>query len=327
VKKAMKKAAKKAPGKVAKKAPSRVPRPPNLPPRALPAFPLKALQALLPAAFAEDEGAGDVTSEATLDAAHRSKGALLCKEDGVLAGVPVLEAVFCHRGLAPRIEWLAAEGDAIRAGQILARVEGETRGLLVCERIILNFMQRLCGIATASRRFAEAAGGIDGKARVLDTRKTLPAYRELDKYAVAAGGGVNHRMGLHDQILIKDNHAAACGSVRAAVDRAAKRFGRAYKIEAEVRTLEEIETLLDAPVDILLLDNMDDKTLKRAVALVRAHAPHIKLEASGNLDLARVKRLRNSGVDFFSVGALTHSVKALDLSLKIGAFVPGGIHG
>jgi nicotinate-nucleotide pyrophosphorylase (carboxylating) len=288
----------------------------------LPAFPMKALQALLPAAFAEDEGAGDITSEATLDAGDRSKGALICKEDGVFAGLAVMEAVFRHRGLAPRIEWQIQEGDAIRAGQILARLEGETRGLLVCERIILNFLQRLCGIATVTHTYALAAA----PTRVLDTRKTLPAYRELDKYAVAVGGGVNHRMGLHDQILIKDNHAAACGSVRAAVDRAASRFGRAYRIEAEVRTLAEIETLLDSQVDILLLDNMDDKTLQASVARVRAAAPHIKLEASGNLDLARVKKLRNLGLDFFSVGALTHSVKALDLSLKIGSFVPGGNH-
>lgn len=286
-------------------------------------FPMKALQALLPLAFAEDEGAGDITSEATLDAGDRSKGALICKEDGVLAGLPILEAVFRHRGLAPRLDWRVREGDAIRAGQILARLEGETRGLLVCERIILNFLQRLCGIATTTRAYAEAAA----PTRVLDTRKTLPAYRELDKYAVAVGGGMNHRMGLHDQILIKDNHAAACGSVRAAVDRAASRFGRAYRIEAEVRTLDEIETLLDSQVDILLLDNMDDKTLKASVDRVRAAAPHIKLEASGNLDLARVKKLRDIGLDFFSVGALTHSVKALDLSLKIGSFVPGGPHG
>lgn len=288
----------------------------------LPPFPLKALQALLPSAFAEDEGPGDVTSEATLDPGHMSQGVLLCKEDGVLAGSAVMEAVFRHRGLAPRLEWLAADGEAIRAGQVLARVEGETRGLLVCERIILNFLQRLCGIATAARRFAEAAA----PTRVLDTRKTLPGYRELDKYAVAAGGGENHRMGLHDRILIKDNHAAACGSVRAAVARAVARFGRSYVIEAEVRTLDELESLLDAPVDILLLDNMDDKTLKAAVARARAVAPHVKLEASGNLDLARVRKLRNLGLDYFSVGELTHSVKALDLSLKITAH-PGGPRG
>ena len=284
----------------------------------IPAFPHKALQALLPLAFAEDEGPGDITSEATLDAGHRSRGALLCKEDGVLAGVPVMEAVFRHRGLAPRSEWLAQEGDAVGAGQTLARVEDETRGLLVCERILLNFMQRLSGIATATRRFAEAAAPV----KILDTRKTLPGYRELDKYAVAVGGGVNHRQGLFDQILIKDNHAAANGSVRAAADRSLSRFGRAYKVEAEVRTLEELESLLDAPVDILLLDNMDDATLARAVKRAREAAPHLKLEASGNMTLERARKLRNSGLDFISVGELTHSVRALDLSLKIG-----GVHG
>jgi nicotinate-nucleotide pyrophosphorylase (carboxylating) len=290
----------------------------NLPRRDLPAFPLKALQALLPLAFAEDEGPGDVTSEATLDAGHRSHAALVCKEDGVLAGAPVLEAVFRHRGLAPRLEWRVAEGDAIRKGQILARLEGETRGLLVCERILLNFLQRLSGVATAARDYAEAAA----PTKVLDTRKTPPGYRELDKYAVAVGGGVNHRQGLYDQILIKDNHAAACGSVRAAADKSVSRFGHAYKIEAEVRTLAEIESLLDAPVDILLLDNMDDETLARSVGLVRHAAPHLKLEASGNMDLERVRRLAGLGLDFISVGALTHSVRALDLSLKIGTFIP-----
>ncbi len=281
----------------------------------IPAFPHKALQALLPLAFAEDEGAGDITSEATLDAGHRSRATLLCKEDGVLAGAPVIEAVFRHRGLAPRIEWLAQEGDAVKAGQVLARVEEETHGLLVCERTLLNFMQRLSGIATVTRRFAEAAAPV----KILDTRKTLPGYRELDKYAVAVGGGVNHRQGLFDQILIKDNHAAANGSVRAAVNRSLSRFGRAYKIEAEVRTLEELESLLDSPIDILMLDNMDDATLTRAVTRAREAAPHIKLEASGNMNLERVRKLCDSGLDFISVGELTHSVKALDLSLKIGA--------
>lgn len=289
----------------------------------IPAFPHKALQALLPLAFAEDEGPGDVTSEATLDAGHRSRAVLLCKENGVLAGVPVMEAVFRHRGLAPRIEWLAREGDAIQAGQALARVEDETRGLLVCERILLNFMQRLSGIATATRRFAEAAAPV----KILDTRKTLPGYRELDKYAVAVGGGVNHRHGLFDQILIKDNHAAANGSVRAAADRALARAGRAYKVEAEVRTLEELESLLDAPVDILLLDNMDDATLARAVARAREGAPHLKLEASGNMTLERARALRDSGLDFISVGELTHSVRALDLSLKIGSLASTGTAG
>lgn len=286
-------------------------------------FPLQALQALLPLAFAEDVGTGDITSEATLEPGHRSRGVLLCKEEGVLAGVPVVEAVFRHHGLAPHVTWHAADGDLIRPGQTLAVIECETRGMLECERIVLNFLQRLCGIATAARRFAQAAA----PTRVLDTRKTLPGYRLLDKWAVAAGGGVNHRMGLHDLILIKDNHAAACGSVRAAVEKAAARFGRATRIEAEVRTLGELDELLAppvAPVDILLLDNMDDATLKEAVARVRATAAHILLEASGGLDLDRVRRLSGIGLDYVSVGGLTHSVRALDLSLKISALVPGG---
>jgi nicotinate-nucleotide pyrophosphorylase (carboxylating) len=306
---------------------------------ALPAFPHEALQALLPLAFAEDEGTGDVTSEATLAPHDQSHGALLCKEDGVLAGLPVVDAVFRHRfaaGDVPHVTWFAAEGDAIRTGQILARMEGGTHGLLVCERTILNFLQRLCGIATVTRAYVDAAGGPTARTRVLDTRKTLPAYRALDKYAVAVGGGENHRMGLYDRILIKDNHTAACGSVRAAVEKAAafrENAGRPLLIEAEVRTLEEIETLLDAPVDILLLDNMDDDTMRAAVSLVNVNgrgpsaASPLKLEASGNLDLARVERLRDAGLDYFSVGALTHSVKALDLSLKIGSFIPGGAHG
>lgn len=293
---------------------------------AFPPFPHEALAALLPLAFAEDEGTGDVTSLATLPPGDRSHGALLCKEDGVLAGLPIVEAVFRHRdpaGRAPRLTWLVSEGASIRAGQVLARLEGGTHELLVCERIILNFLQRLCGIATVARAFAEAAA----PAQVLDTRKTLPGFRALDKYAVAVGGGVNHRIGLYDRILIKDNHTAACGSVRAAMDKALAyraATNRSLLIEAEVRTLDEVDSLLDTPVDILLLDNMDDDALKAVVARVRAHqaGARIKLEASGNLDLPRVARLRDAGLDYFSVGALTHSVKALDLSLKIGSFAP-----
>ncbi len=295
--------------------------------RSLPLFPMKALQALLPLAFAEDEGAGDVTSEATIDPQHRSYATLLCKAEGVLAGAPLVEAVFRFRGLAPRVEWRAAEGDAIHPGEVLARFEGETRGILVCERILLNFLQHLCGIATAAHRFAEAVAGT--ATQVLDTRKTLPGYRALEKYAVAVGGGANHRRGLFDQVLIKDNHAAACGSVRAAVDRVVKRYSRTYPIEAEVRNLAELETLLDAPLDTVLLDNFSDADLRRAVQRARAAAPQLRLEASGGMDLDRVRKLRGIGLQAISVGAMTHSAPALDLSLKIGAAAesPAGRHG
>lgn len=285
-----------------------------------PMFPMKALQALLPLAFAEDEGAGDITSEATIDPRQRSQAILLCKEKGILAGSPALEAIFRYRGLAPRIEWHVEEGAAIRPGQALATLEGETRGLLLCERIVLNFLQRFCGIATTAHTFAVALG--KSKTRILDTRKTLPGYRLLDKYAVAVGGGSNHRQGLFDQVLIKDNHIAASGTARAAAEKTAKRYGRSYPIEVEVRDLEELDTLLTAPVNIVLLDNMNDIQLRKAVKRVRSVAPHIKLEASGNMNLARVRRLQNTGLDFISVGGITHSVKALDLSLKIGNDVP-----
>ena len=279
---------------------------------------MKALQALLPMAFEEDEGSGDITSEASIDPRQSTQAVLLCKEKGVLAGAPALEAIFRYRGLAPRVEWQAEEGAWIRPGEILARLEGEARTLLLCERIALNFLQRFCGIATATRNFVAALG--KSRTRILDTRKTPPGYRLLDKYAVAVGGGNNHRLGLFDQILIKDNHVAACGSPRAAVEKAVSRYGRSQTIEVEVRNLEELESLLDAPVDVLLLDNFSDAQLRQAVKRVRTAAPHIRTEASGDMTLARVRRLRNAGLDFISVGSLTHSVKALDLSLKIGKF-------
>lgn len=279
-----------------------------------PLFPLKALQALLPLAFEEDEGPGDITSEATLDPRQRSQAVLLCKGTGILAGVPALEAIFRHRGLAPRVEWLVQEGAVIHPGEILARLEGETKGLLLCERITLNFLQRLCGIATVTHEFVKALG--NSSTRILDTRKTLPGYRALDKYAVAVGGGNNHRQGLFDQILIKDNHIAACGSARAAVGKAINHQGRSRVIEVEVRNMEELESLLYTTVDMILLDNMSDVELRKAVKRVKAVAPGIRTEASGDMNLARVRRLRNAGLDFISVGSLTHSVKALDLSLK-----------
>ncbi len=279
-----------------------------------PVFPMKALQALLPLAFAEDEGSGDITSEATIESDHRSHAVLLCKEDGILAGSPIVEAVFRYRGLAPRVEWLVGEGESIKAGMTMARMDGETKGLLLCERIILNFLQRLCGIASVTHTYVEAVGS---KTKILDTRKTLPAYRLLDKYAVALGGGTNHRQGLFDQVLIKDNHAMACGSVLGAVHKVATRFTRGYIIEAEVRNLEELESLLNSQVNIILLDNMSNEVLRQAVQRVKTKAPHIRLEASGGMSLDRVRQLRDMGLDFISVGALTHSVNALDLSLKI----------
>lgn len=288
---------------------------PQNPVPSLPPFPAAAFDRLLPWAFEEDEGSGDITSIATIDAMASGQATLLCKQDGILAGLPLVERVFRHRGFSPQLTALRREGEALSAGSVIMNLEGPLRALLVCERILLNFLQRLSGIATAAHEYAQALEGSGTK--VLDTRKTLPGYRLLDKYAVAVGGGSNHRMGLYDMVLVKDNHAEACGSVRAAVDRIHACYGGKYPVEAEVRTVAELETLLDGQVDILLLDNMDDATLAQAVALAREKAPRIKLEASGNMDLARLKGLRGLGLDFVSVGALTHSVKALDISMKI----------
>jgi nicotinate-nucleotide pyrophosphorylase (carboxylating) len=281
----------------------------------IPAFPSEDFDRLLPWAFAEDEGHGDVTSLATIAEGAAGRARLLCKQAGVIAGLPLIERVFRHRGFHPNITLLCHEGDKVKAGQVLAEIRGSLRALLVCERILLNFLQRLSGIASVSREYADALGS--STTRLLDTRKTMPGYRALDKYAVAMGGGTNHRMGLYDMVLVKDNHAEACGSVRAAVDKVYASYAGKYTVEAEVRTLAELESLLDARVDIILLDNMDDRTLKDAVAMARARAPRLRLEASGNMDLERVRRIREFGLDYISVGALTHSVRALDISLDI----------
>ncbi len=293
-----------------------------LPPTSLPEFPSAALEDLLPLAFREDEGSGDVTSLATISEAARGVALLLCKQAGVVAGMPLAEKIFRFRGLEVNIRAKVSEGAQVQAGTVLMEMEGPLRGLLICERTLLNFMQRLSGIATVTRAFMEALAG--SRTQLLDTRKTLPGFRHLDKYAVAVGGGVNHRMGLYDRVLVKDNHAEAAGSVRAAVDRIDSEYHGRYLVEAEVRSMKELQTLLDAKVDVILLDNMDDETLRRAIALTRARAPSIKLEASGNMDLQRLVRLRDFGLDFISVGALTHSVKALDISMDIKGAAHGG---
>lgn len=287
----------------------------SAPAQALPAFPFEDFDRLLPIAFAEDLGAGDVTTDATIDPHALGRARLLCKQAGVIAGLPMAERIFRNRGWHPEITLLASEGSRVAAGTEVMSIRGPLRALLTCERVLLNFMQRVSGIATAAREYADALAG--APTRLLDTRKTPPGHRALDKYAVAIGGGTNHRMGLYDMVLVKDNHAEACGSVRAAVDKVHALYGGKYTVEAEVRTLAELETLLDAPVDIVLLDNMDDATLKEAIGLARRRAPRIKLEASGNMDLERARRIREFGLDFISVGALTHSVKALDISLDI----------
>ncbi|MGC9393798.1 MAG: quinolinate synthase NadA [Anaerolineae bacterium] len=287
----------------------------------------KTLQALLDAAaplielaIAEDIGPGDATSTATLDPNVLLHGRITAKERGVIAGLPVAEAVF--RRIDPAITFTAraCDGQEVVPGEVVADVIGPGPSLLAAERLALNFLQRMSGIATVTRSFATAVSTTN--ATILDTRKTLPGYRALDKYAVRMGGGVNHRMSLFDMMMVKDNHVDGAGGIALAVERARAQHPD-LPIEVEVRDLDELRQALaiEPPLDRILLDNMDLDTMREAVAIARAHAPSgtrgVPLEASGNVTRGRVKAIADTGVDFISVGALTHSVKALDLSMKI----------
>jgi nicotinate-nucleotide pyrophosphorylase (carboxylating) len=262
----------------------------------------------LRALLAEDLGDGDLTSEALIPAGLRCAAAIVLKEPGVVAGLSVAEGVF--RELDPGLEWepAAADGDLLDGGE-LARLSGEARAILSGERLALNVFGRLTGIATLTRRYVDAVAGTG--AVILDTRKTTPGLRALEKEAVRAGGGRNHRLGLFDAILIKDNHLALAGSIGDAV--AAAR-GRGVPVEVECDTLEQVGEALAAGADRILLDNMTPAQLAEAVSLTAGRA---ELEASGGVTLDTVRAIAETGVDFISVGALTHSARSLDVSLEV----------
>ena len=253
----------------------------------------------------------DLTSRATIGPEARLEGRLVAKEAGVVAGLPLAEALFTlvdeQLALNPRIE----DGDRVEAGQVLADVAGPGRALLTAERPALNVVGRLSGVATLTRRFVEAVAHTD--AQILDTRKTLPGARRPDKYAVRQGGGTNHRMGLFDVVLVKENHVDAAGGITAALQRVRNRYGDQYPVEVEVRSLDELAEALKADPDVILLDNMDPPTLRRAVDRAGVRVP---LEASGNVTLETVATVAETGVDRISVGALTHSASTLDLSIR-----------
>lgn len=253
----------------------------------------------------------DVTSTATLAADAHLEGRLLAKEDGVVAGLPVADALF--RLVGPDLQFTPSvdEGTRVESGQTIATVEGPGRALLTAERPALNFVGRLSGIATVTRRFVDAVAHTE--ADILDTRKTLPGHRRPDKYAVRQGGGHNHRMGLYDMVLIKDNHIDGAGGITEAVRRVRETHGDAYSIEVEVKTLDELEEALALAPDYLLLDNMAPETLRRAVDRTAGRVP---LEASGGVTLNTVSTVAETGVDAISVGALTHSAETLDVSLR-----------
>jgi nicotinate-nucleotide pyrophosphorylase (carboxylating) len=257
--------------------------------------------------------AGDVTSAATLDAADRLEGRLLAREAGVVAGLPLARALFAMVDAQLQLECIAQEGDRVEAGQVVATVAGPGRALLTAERPALNLLGRLSGIATLTRRFVDAVAHTD--ATILDTRKTLPGARRPNKYAVRQGGGTNHRLGLFDMVLVKDNHIDGAGGITAALRRVRDEYGDQYPIEVEVKTLEELDEALAAGPDVILLDNMDPPTLRAAVERTDGRVP---LEASGTVTLDTVAAVAETGVDRISVGALTHSAASLDLSVRTG---------
>ena len=268
------------------------------------------LERIVHAALAEDIGAGDVTTEATVPADGVGVADLLVKESGVVCGLRLAEATF--RALDPEIhfEALAADGDLVEEPAVVARVTGSERAILTGERVALNFLARLSGIATLTRRYVDAVEGT-GTA-VLDTRKTTPGLRALEKHAVACGGGRNHRFGLDDAVLVKDNHLRATGSIAAAVERL--RVATDLPVEVECETLDQVAEALAAGVDAILLDNMTLAQLRDAVALARGRA---RLEASGGVNLDTIRAIAETGVDEISVGALTHSARSLDVSLEL----------
>jgi nicotinate-nucleotide pyrophosphorylase (carboxylating) len=273
---------------------------------------VEEVQRVVAAALAEDVGAGDLTSEALVPPDARCRAQLLLEEPGVVCGVPVAADVFRALDGTVDVEQTLAEGAAVPTPPaVLAQIEGPARAVLTGERVALNLVGRLCGIASLTRRFAELVEGTD--ATILDTRKTTPGLRALERYAVRCGGGTNHRSGLYDAILVKENHLALAGGIGAAVA-AFRRGSNGLPVEFEAETLEQVREALEAGVERILLDNMTPAQVAEAVSLVAGRA---ELEASGGISLATVRSYAEAGVDFISVGALTHSARSLHVSLEV----------
>lgn len=268
---------------------------------------------LIELALLEDLGeAGDVTSQAVVPN-QEATATLWSKQPGVLAGEEVFRAVFRRIDPSVEVSFLLHDGAALSQRDKVATVRGSALSVLGSERIALNFISFLSGIASKTRELVERAAA-NGKALVLDTRKTLPGYRALSKYAVTVGGGRNHRQGLYDMVLIKDNHVDSAGSISAAVERVRARWGTRLSVEVECRNQAEVEEALRTGADMIMLDNMDLEMMREAVRLVNGK---VKVEASGNMTPERIGPVSSTGVDFVSVGMLTHSVKAHDFSLKV----------
>lgn len=273
---------------------------------------LKSAEVLFDLAYAEDIGDGDITTNNLVPPAESKTAVLIAKEEGVIAGLPVAEMVF--RKFDENLIWkeIKPDGSKVYPGDVLVEFKANYRALLTGERKALNFLQRLSGIASYANLCMEEIKGLN--VEILDTRKTLPGYRHLDKYAVRMGGASNHRFGLYDMVMIKDNHIQVAGGIKPAVEAIRKKIPKSIKIEVETSNLEEVQEAIDANVDIIMLDNMSSALMAEAVLLINKRA---KIEASGNMTLKRIRKVAATGVDYISIGALTHSVKALDISQRI----------
>ena len=271
---------------------------------------MNGIDRIIDIALAEDIHTGDITTLATLPQARRMRARLVAKEPMVLAGIAVAQRVFARLDPAARFEAAFSDADSLQVGDIIARIEGDAAALLQGERVSLNLLQRMCGIATQTAAYVKEIEGTG--ARVVDTRKTTPGLRVLEKYAVRVGGGTNHRTGLYDGVLIKENHIAAAGGILEAVRRARAYIPHTLKVEVETETLEQVALALQAGADIIMLDNMTLPQMSEAVGLIAGRA---LVEASGGVNLQSIRAIAQTGVDIISVGALTHSVRAADISM------------
>jgi nicotinate-nucleotide pyrophosphorylase (carboxylating) len=264
------------------------------------------------AALEEDLGAaGDITTDATIPVNAKGEAAIVAREAGVIAGLDLAAQAFLFLDPDVKFSPLVSDGELVKQGAKIAKIAGKTRAILTAERTALNFLGHLSGVATLTSRFVEAVAGTG--ARIACTRKTTPGLRALEKYAIRMGGGVNHRFGLYDGVLIKDNHIAAAGGIGNALRALGSRAGHMVRIEVEVDNLDQLKEALRFPIDAVLLDNMDVPTLKRAVAMVGGR---VTTEASGGVRLETVRKIAETGIDLISAGALTHSARRLDLSLE-----------
>ena len=274
---------------------------------------MNSIQHLIEIALKEDIGPGDITTDNLVGPDLEGRGVIIAKEPLVIAGLDIAKQVF--EQLDPKVIFKPdySDGDAVKDGETIANVDGKLRALLAGERTALNFIQRLSGIATYVRSYVDEL--THKSVRLVDTRKTAPGWRVLEKYAVRAGGAHNHRMGLYDGVLIKDNHIAACGGIKEAVNRIRTKVSHLVKIEVEVSDLDQVKDALDASVDVIMLDNMDIQQIKEAIAFIDGKAV---VEVSGGITRSGLKRLADTGVDIISVGALTHSASSVDISMRIG---------